>query len=124
MKNISTIQHLRYKSNMIIEIFWVVFLLFIWFNTDAFIQYSKFFKLDKLFKIKDWEDYRLESPRITYLEYLTLKNRGFFTKLISCKPCLTFWVTFIICIIFSSLMLFPIIYMLSYIIYKIIDKYV
>ncbi len=109
---------------MIIEIFWVVFLLFIWFNTDAFIQYSKFFKLDKLFKIKDWEDYRLESPRITYLEYLTLKNRGFFTKLISCKPCLTFWITFIICIIFRSLMLFPIIYMLSYIIYKIIDKYV
>ena len=123
MKKISTIQLINYKILMI-QIFWVVFLLFIWFNTDAFIQYSKIIGLSRLFKINDWEDYRLESPRITYLEYLTLKNRGFFTKLISCKPCLTFWITITICLIFNSLVLFPVIYMLSYIIYKIIDRYV
>jgi len=98
MKKISTIQLINYKILMI-QIFWVVFLLFIWFNTDAFIQYSKIIGLSRLFKINDWEDYRLESPRITYLEYLTLKNRGFFTKLISCKPCLTFWLSIISCLI-------------------------
>jgi hypothetical protein len=124
MKKISTIQLTSYKILMI-QIFWVVFLLFIWFNTDAFIQYSKIMGLSKIFKIIDWEDYRLENgPKITYLEFIFLKNKNFFTKLITCKPCLNFWLTLIICLIFNSLELFPVIYMLSYIIYKIIDRYV
>lgn len=109
---------------MVLEIFWIVFILFIWFNTDAFIQYSKVFKLSRLFKINDWEDYRVSNPKISYLEYLNLGHKNFFTKLVSCKPCFNFWITFIFCIIFGTIVLYPIIYMLSYIIYKLIDKYV
>lgn len=108
---------------MLIQIFWIVFVLFIWFNTDAFIQYSKLIKLDKKFKISDWESYRLLS-KISYQEYLALKHRNFFTKLVSCKPCLAFWISLIVLIIFSSLYYFPLIYILSYILYKLIDKYV
>lgn len=109
---------------MIIQIFWVVFILFIWFNTDAFIQYGKLLKLDKLTKIDLWESYRLTNPKITYLEYLSIKHRGFFTKLITCKPCLNFWITLIICLLFDSLIELPVIYMLSYITHKLIEKYV
>lgn len=110
---------------MVLQIFWIVFLLFIWFNTDAFIQYSKLFKLENIFKIKEWNNYRIENnPRLTYLEYLNLKHYSFLTKLISCRPCLTFWLTLLTCLVFKDLVLFPIIYMLSYIIYKIIDRYV
>jgi hypothetical protein len=109
---------------MLIQIFWVVFILFIWFNTDAFIQYGKLLKLDKLTKINLWESYRLTNPKITYLEYLSIKHRGFFTKLITCKPCLNFWITLIICLFFDSLIQFPVIYMLSYITHKLIEKYV
>ncbi len=110
---------------MIVQIFWVVLILFIWFSTDAFIQYSKLFRLENKFKISDWESYRLTvSAKISYQDYLILKHRNFFTKLISCKPCLNFWITLIVCLCFCSLYNFPIIYMLSYIIYKIIDKYV
>jgi len=109
---------------MLIQIFWVVFILFIWFNTDAFIQYGKLLKLDKITKINLWESYRLTNPKITYLEYLSIKHRGFFTKLITCKPCLNFWITLIICLLFDSLIQFPVIYMLSYITHKLIEKYV
>lgn len=109
---------------MILEIFWIVFILFIWFNTDAFIQYSKLFGFSHIFKINDWESYRTSNPKIGYLEYVSLKHRNFFTKLISCKPCFNFWITLIICILFNSLILYPIIYMLSYILFKIIEKYV
>jgi hypothetical protein len=123
MKKISTIQLTNYKIVMI-QIFWVVFLLFIWFNTDAFIQYSKIIGLSRLFKINDWESYRTTNPKINYLEYLSIRHRNFFTKLISCKPCFNFWITLITCICFNSLMLYPVIYMLSYIIYKLIEKYV
>lgn len=109
---------------MLIQIFWIVFLLFIWFNTDAFIQYAKLLKLDKVFKISDWESYRINvSNKITYQEYLSLKHRSFFTKLISCRPCLAFWITVFISSLFSSWYYFPLIYMVSYIIYKIINKY-
>ena len=123
MKKISTIQLTSYKIVML-QIFWVIFLLFIWFNTDAFIQYSKIMGLSKLFKIIDWEDYRITNPKIKYLEYLSIRHRNFFTKLISCKPCFNFWITLVVCIFFNSLVIYPIIYMMSYIIYKIIEKYV
>ena len=109
---------------MLIQIFWVVFILFIWFNTDAFIQYGKLLKLDKIAKIDLWESYRLTNPIITYLEYLSIKHRGFITKLITCKTCLNFWITLIICLLFDSLVQLPVIYMLSYIIHKLITKYV
>ena len=52
---------------MVLEIFWVIFLLFIWFKTDAFIQYAKLFKISKITKVDLWETYRLSNPKITYL---------------------------------------------------------
>lgn len=109
---------------MIFEIFWTVFIVFMWFNTTALIDYSRLFRLDTIFKIEDWNEYRLTS-NISYLDYLSLKHKSFFTKLISCKPCFTFWIVFIVSIIFnSSIKEFAIIYIISYIIYKLCDKYV
>lgn len=114
---------------MIFEIFWVVFLLFIWFETDAFIQYSKLFRLTKITKIESWENYKLTNSQISYLDYILIKHKGFFSKLICCQPCLTFWLTFIVKLFFISefeffVATFPITYILSYVIYKLIKKYV
>jgi hypothetical protein len=110
---------------MVLQIFWVIFLMFIWFKTDAFVQYVKLFKLSKITKVDLWESYRLSSPKITYLEYISVKHNNFFTKLLSCKPCFTFWIVLIISIIFNSpISEFAMIYILSYIIYKLCDKYV
>jgi len=103
---------------MIIQIFWVIFIMFIWFNTDAFTQYFKFLNF---LQIQKWQNYQSIS-KISYTEYLIIKHRGFFTKLISCKPCLNFWITLVVCITFNNLNLFPAIYMISYITYKILDK--
>ena len=109
---------------MLVQIFWVVFLLFIWFNTDAFIYYSELFRLNSLFKVDLWKKYRIESnPKITYLEFIHLRYKNFFSKLISCRPCLAFWFTLIITLIYSSWGYFPMIYIISYIIYKLINKY-
>lgn len=105
-------------------IFWCVFLLFIWFKTDAFIQYSELFRLSNKFRITQWQDYRILNPKISYLEYLSLKHRGFFTKLISCVPCFLFWIVMFASILTNSLFYFPITYILSYVIYKLIDRYV
>jgi hypothetical protein len=55
---------------LINQIFYVIFLLFIWFNTDAFISYSKLFRLSKLFKIDKWEQYRMINPKMDYISYI------------------------------------------------------
>ena len=105
------------------QIFWVIFLLFIWFDTDAFIQYSKLFKLSEKFKIDSWESYRLEN-NISYLDYLSIKHKNFLTKLISCRPCFTVWIVLFVCTLYCSILQFPIIYVISYILYKLMIKYV
>lgn len=104
------------------QIFYVIFLLFIWFDTDAFISYSKIFRLSKLFKIDKWEEYRMINPKMDYLNYIRNKHANFFTKLITCKPCLTFWLVLTSCYFFVNLFYFPMIYMISYSIYTLLCK--
>lgn len=111
--------------SLILQIFWTNFILFIWFETDAFVEYLKFLKLSKFFKIDSFETYKKESnPRITYHSYLRQKHPSFITKLVTCVPCLSFWVVLMINLIFSSLYLYPIVYLISYIIYKTLKKYI
>ena len=107
---------------LINQIFYVIFLLFIWFNTDAFISYSKLFRLSKLFKIDMWEQYRMINPKMDYISYIRNKHTNFFTKLITCKPCLTFWFVLISCYFFINLFYFPMIYIISYSIYTLLCK--
>ncbi len=106
-----------------LEVSWIILCMFMWFNTDFFISYSKMFGLQNRFKITDWENYRKTNPRIKYLEYLRLKHTNFFTKLISCKPCFNFWFCLFFCLIFGTIFLFPFYYLVSYLIYTIINKF-
>ena len=106
---------------MIIQIFFVVFFMHIWFDTDAFVEYSKLFGLSKYFKINLWEKYQEINPRLDYLGYIRLKHSSFFTRLISCKFCLCVWICLISCF-FTNFLLFPIIYVMSYIIYSLLCK--
>lgn len=102
---------------------WSVFIMFIWFNTNAFTDYILFFKLDKYFYVSKWNSYLEINPKIGYLSYIRIKHNNFITKLISCKLCLLFWIIFILIVIFKqSFILLPIIYITSYVIYKKIDK--
>jgi len=72
--------------------FIITTILFIWFNTDAFIEYLKLFKLD-FFII----DYLKNSNGLTFPQYIFLKRPQydssiikFLIKLISCPVCLGF----------------------------------
>jgi hypothetical protein len=109
---------------MFLQVFYVVFLMFIWFKTDAFIDYSKLFKLSKLFKIEDWNEYRIINPKIEYLDYLKIKKKSFFTKLIGCEYCLLFWVVLFSCIFNNNINYLPFIYVVSILIYRLLCKLV
>jgi len=72
---------------MIDSIFWSVFILFIWFKTDAFCQYFSNLKI-----VKDFESYKFVNPDISFTDFINLKKTNFWTKLLSCQPCFLFWI--------------------------------
>jgi len=107
---------------MIFQIFWINFLLFIWFDTDAFIEYFRLLKLSKLFKIDKFDEYKIQNPKITYLSFIRQKYSNFYTRLITCPPCINFWIVLLFCIIYNNIIFFPIIYIVSYVIYMLLKK--
>jgi hypothetical protein len=107
---------------MLIQIFYAAFFMYAWFDTDAFIEYSKLFGLSKRFRIDDWSDYREVNPKIGYLEYIRIKHSSFFIRLVTCKPCLLLWISAACSVIFTSLVFFPFVYVSSYLIYNLLCR--
>lgn len=80
-----------------IEILYVVFFMYVWFETDALVDYGRALRLTKLLNIDQWETWREKYPRVGYLEFVSVRYRSFMTKLISCKSCLCFWLSIVSC---------------------------
>lgn len=76
-------------------------ILLIWFKTDAFIVYSKLFKVNKFLKVKEWEIFKnTQDITVTYHQYLRFKyTDNFFIKLITCPICFSIWLTIFSCIL-------------------------
>lgn len=107
---------------MIIQIFYAVFFMYVWFETDALVEYSKLFGLKRLLRIDRWESYREINPRLEYFDYLRMNHPSFLIKLFTCPPCILVWISMASASFFSSFYMFPLVYVFSYIIYKLICK--
>lgn len=113
-------------------IFFITFILVVWFESDIIQTISKITRSRKLFKIEEFEKYKIEEdPLSNYANFLYTKYPGYLTKLISCPICLCFWTTLISCniLVYSfgyqlifSLLVFPINYICSLLLYLIIKK--
>lgn len=107
---------------MITLLFLFVFVLIIWFNTEAFVEYSHLLKL-KWFKINAYLTAKDSDFTLTYHSYLLQKHNSFFTRLITCPFCLNFWLILIGKFIFGySFIEIPTIYVTSLITYFIFNK--
>jgi len=102
----------------------VNFVLLVWFHTDAFLEYLKLVKLGFLFRVNKYYEYKKINPDISYIDFLAIKNPNFFSKLFSCSYCLCFWVTLISSILFNNIIILPLVYMISIVIYNIFKKYI
>lgn len=109
---------------ILISITWINFFLFIWFNTDAILSYSKLLRLDKKFKIDKFEEYKKLNVTSDYFSFLRIKHSCFLVNLITCQPCLCFWFCMPFVYYYNIIFLFPLIYLSSYIVYKILKRYV
>ena len=108
---------------MIIHIiFLFTMLLIIWFNTEAFVEYSQVLKF-KWFKVYDYIVAKETDFTLTYHSYLLQKYNSFFTRLITCPYCLNFWMILIGKFLFGySFLEIPTIYVTSLITYFIFNK--
>lgn len=106
------------------QIFWINFLMFIWFHTDAFVEWCPGKFLKKILKIDDFWIFKTENPKADYLNYLRIHHNTFLVRLVSCKPCFIFWITLPLVALSGLWISFAKVYLISYIVYKILSKYV
>ena len=102
---------------MTTAIFLITLFLLVWFKTDAFIIYSKLFKLNKLFYINEWKEFKnTKDISVTYHQFLKIKNPdSFFIKLITCPICFAIWLSFPA--IYFNIYTYPFVCVMSLIIY-------
>lgn len=99
----------------------ITFNLIIWFNTNSFYEYSKLFRLCKHSKY----EYHKEdvNPGDLWIDYISKYYRKYFlVRLITCPICNCTWQSLILCILFSQLLNFFYIFLLSLSMYLVIRK--
>ena len=95
--------------------------LLIWFRTDAWLEYTRLFRLNFLSQYKDFDAKYKEDVSLTYLVYLRRYHYCFFTRLVTCPVCLAVWLG-IITGALTSLMLIPIYILGGLILYLTVDR--
>jgi len=89
----------------------ISFILLIWFDSDAVETFAKLTKTRNLFKLPEFEKYKLEEDIMSnYANFLYTKYPGYLTKLISCPICLCFWTNLILSNLLLHFLGFPLIY--------------
>ena len=88
--------------------FLVSVILFYMYETDVFVEYVKLFRLNKLFKIKEYEDHQEHSPLDSYWDWVIWDKKTFLRKLLSCPYCFGFWLNVGVAYIHKDLGLFVI----------------
>ena len=100
----------------------VALFLLVWFDSDAFIEYATLFSGNSFFCIDDFRKVQEKYPALDWISYLEQYHDGFFIRLITCPLCLSFWLILAVCLLSHSLILLPICYILTLIIYKLTSK--
>jgi hypothetical protein len=74
-------------------------ILFIWFETDAVVEYCLKLKIP-LYKAKQYWDFK-KTNNVSYPDYLAFNDNGFLTRLLSCHYCLAVIINLIIYGVYS-----------------------
>jgi hypothetical protein len=91
--------------------------LFIWFNTNAIYEYLNYFNIGGKY-LAGYNQYRKKDyASLLFIPYLLVNHNCFFTKLICCSICVSFWINVIFNLIFSTYYNIPISFALSLLIY-------
>lgn len=65
--------------------------LLVWFRTDAWLEYTRLFRLNFLSYYKDYDAKQNEDATLTYIQYLRMYHNCFAVRLITCPTCFAIW---------------------------------
>jgi len=104
----------------------IALVLFVWLETDAFVEYVKLLRLNRLasfgfLRVDEYEDYVSKNleEEVTYPDFLSSNYNNFFTSLISCPICISVWLS-VFCSFYLSFALFPVINITSIVLFLLI----
>lgn len=112
---------------------WITLTLLIWFKSDAIVEYGSLIGLSSVLRIDRFRQTRISiAPQsLSYPAFLRMQGDNFMTRLINCPLCLSIWISSLLCLVSSGLILNPIflvanapIVILTLILYGIITKLV
>lgn len=113
-------------------IFGVTFIMIVWLNSDIVQTIAKLTNSNKLFKLDKYIEYKATSdPLCSYPNFLYSEYPSLITKLLSCVICLCFWTTLISLTLLLYVLgypldyvivLFPINYVCSLLLYLLVNR--
>jgi hypothetical protein len=108
---------------MFIEnLFLIVSILIIWFNTEAFVEYSRLLHLP-LVKVKEYLFAKKRDCTLSYHTFLLINYNNFFTRLITCPICTSVWLSIIVGIFTQLLFIYyPMLFICSLYLYELYNK--
>ena len=74
----------------------VAMTLFLWFKTNAFVEYASLLVVHNLWKLADYEEITRDDKSLSYPEFLAQYHSNFFVRLITCPNCLSVWLSSLI----------------------------
>ena len=74
----------------------VALVLVIWFRTDAWLEYTRIFRLNFLSLYKEYDNRKNDDLTLTYHHFLRLHHNGFFVRLVTCPTCIAVWLAMIL----------------------------
>lgn len=105
--------------DILLGISWVTWFLVVWFRTEATLEYAKLFRLNKWFKLEDWE--LAKTPGYSYQDFLLEYHNNFFTRLVCCPICVSTWLGLFVSI-FVGIVHLPVLSLLGLSLYKQVTK--
>lgn len=113
-------------------IFGVSFIMIVWLNSDIVQTIAKLTNSNKLFKLDKYIEYKATTdPLCSYPNFLYSEHPSLITKLLSCVICLCFWTTLISLTLLLYVLgypldyvivLFPINYVCSLLLYLLVNR--
>jgi len=100
----------------------VALILLVWFRSEAYIEYCRFFHLDFISHYKEYDEKKKNDISLTYHEYLRQYHNGFKTRLVTCPICVAVWLSILSAILFGKLALMPIAFVGGLLLFGVIHK--
>jgi hypothetical protein len=119
----------------------IALILLVWFKTEAWLEYTRLFRLNFLSFYKDFDMKQSEDASLTYHMYLRRYHNRFLVRLITCPICLATWLgilaglvifsgffilgilsTDFLILAFGSLLLIPVYTLCGILLFSIVEK--